>query len=766
MLDNPTFNAGHLLSIGVAVATWAWFFLLVVARVRRAGIAYEEPVLWLYGTPIRVVRIVSFLLLVGVGFLLPPGDSPTDIVDAVGVPLGLGLGAGFFVVALFAIPLTFFLRWRRKLQDVVYEPPSAAQMLMIMVLATAGLASAMAIPVVLSLLLGTDVPTLLERIDPAAALAPIASYLVLWFIPSIVGWLDMENDRDRVWVDSTGLVAFRWTVLGLLLLLVTGPLARIPGPDILVSFPAPFWLPLLIAPMAGVFYVVFWMLPILKLQAAVAEEDFLALERIGACRMLGAPVYLSYQNKSRIRGRVPSEPDKASKTCPTCLKPIDRVGDYYKLKFDACPHCGNFIPPIFNVHDYLNFQNEKLVPVIEEANTPGKKKKVRREQETRYTQELLHTLISVAVAERGTDVHMAVEGDEFLIRCRTDGVMRTLCSYDKIMERPVLNALKVISNLDITERRKPQDGSFKMELLGRNVDVRVNTSPVPGGEMAAARLLYSRGELSTLKDLGMTKRNERQTVELIRRASGLIAVVGPTGSGKSTTLYNCLESISTGDRNIITLEDPIEYKIDGVSQMQVNQAKGFTFATGLRSILRQDPDVIMVGEIRDGETATMAINAAATGHLVFTTLHSPDSVGAIGRLSDLGIEAQRYASSTLAILSQRLVRLNCRECSEEALLSREQLDREALEGAPEEIFHVRVSRGCPACRDTGFFGREGIYEFFVPDEPLRNMMAEKVSLPALRREARTRGMRTLLEDGLSKVLLGHTTLEEVLRVAR
>lgn len=766
MLDNPNFNAGHLFSIGVAVAIWAYFFFFVVVRVRRAGIVYEEPVLWLYGTPMRVTRVVSFLVFVGLGYSLPSRDSPADIVDRFGVPLGLGVGAGLFVIALIAIPLYFFLRWRRKLQDVVYDPPSAFQMLLIMVLATVGLAAAFAIPVALSLALGTDVPAMLERIDPATALSLISAYLVLWFIPSIVGWLDMENDRERLWVDSTGLVAFRWSVLGFLILLVMGPIARIPGPDMFLEVPAPPWLPLVVVFLAAIFYGLFWILPLQKLQAAVDEEDFLAIERIGACRMLGAPVLISYQSKSRIRGRQPAEPDRPSKTCPTCLKPIDRIGDYYKLKFDACPHCGNFIPPLFNVHDYLAYQNERLVPVIEEANTPGKKKKVRREQESRYTQELLHTLMSVAVAERGTDVHLAVEGDEFIVRCRTDGVMRTLCTYDKVMERPVINALKVMSNLDITERRKPQDGSFKMDVLDTGVDVRVNTSPLPGGEVAAARLLYSRGELATLKDLGMTRRNERQTVDLIRRASGLIAVVGPTGSGKSTTLYNCLETISTGDRNIITLEDPIEYKIDGVSQMQVNQAKGFTFATGLRSILRQDPDVIMVGEIRDSETATMAINAAATGHLVFTTLHSPDSVGAIGRLSDLGIEAQRYASSTLAILSQRLVRLNCRDCSTEAILTREQFDREGLPGAPEEVFYVRAGKGCPACRDTGFFGREGIYEFFIPDEPIRNMMAEKASLPALRREARAHGMRTLLEDGLAKVLLGDTTLEEVLRVAR
>jgi type II secretory ATPase GspE/PulE/Tfp pilus assembly ATPase PilB-like protein len=361
---------------------------------------------------------------------------------------------------------------------------------------------------------------------------------------------------------------------------------------------------------------------------------------------------------------------------------------------------------------------------------------------------------------------MSVEGENFIIRCRTDGVLYTLCSYSNLMERPLISALKIMSSLDITERRKPQDGSFKIEILGQNVDIRVNTSPVPGGEMAAARLMYSRGEIGSLDRLGMSRRNERAILELIRRSSGLIAVVGPTGSGKSTTLYNCLEGISSGDRNIITLEDPIEYKIDGVSQMQINQAKGFTFATGLRSILRQDPDVIMVGEIRDGETATMAVNAAATGHLVFTTMHSPDSIGAIGRLADLGIEPQRFASSTLLILSQRLVRLNCPECSADTVMAREQLDREGLYDAPEEYYNVRVGRGCPHCRDSGYYGREGIYEFFTPDDALRTMIAEKASLPALRREARARGMRTLLEDGITKVLLGRTTLEEVLRVAR
>jgi type II secretory ATPase GspE/PulE/Tfp pilus assembly ATPase PilB-like protein len=262
----------------------------------------------------------------------------------------------------------------------------------------------------------------------------------------------------------------------------------------------------------------------------------------------------------------------------------------------------------------------------------------------------------------------------------------------------------------------------------------------------------------------MNARNVSLFARLIARPSGLILVTGPTGSGKSTTLYNALESIATGERNIITLEDPIEYKVSGLTQMQINPKKGFTFATGLKTILRQDPDVIMVGEIRDQETAKMAIDAAATGHLVFSTLHAVDTIAVQGRVKDLGIEITRYADVMLLVLAQRLVRLTCPRCSEAEDITREQLAIAGLPGAPQPKYSVVRGKGCPHCHETGYRGREGIYEFFSPNDELRAMMGRGDSLQSLRRRARALGMRTILEDGLTKVLLGRTTLEEVMRV--
>jgi type II secretory ATPase GspE/PulE/Tfp pilus assembly ATPase PilB-like protein len=768
LLDSPSFNVTHITSMAVAALVWAYCLIFCVGRVKRAGIAFDEPILWLYGVYFRTFRGLMLPIALGMGYLLPARQPIEDYVAAWGLPLGLGLGWSLLVCGLIGVPLRLFLRWRANLRDVIYEPPTPGQVVLRFILAVLALGAVAALPFGAGLALGMDAATLIQSTDPATFLGLTLLYVFFWIMPALAGWRDAELERQSAWAGSTGLQAVRWGLLGLMAFLCLGLGAGIPGLDLVATLPLAPWIALCLAVGGAIAYAVLWILPITQLESRAADEDFLARERLAPARLFGLPAYLGYLMKSRARGQQKQSPDKAAKLCPTCLHVIDDIGAYHKLKFDACPHCGGFIPPLFGVMDYLEYQNRRLAPMIEEgADGAGKsKKRVRREEEARRVQELLHTLISVAVAERGTDLHLSTEGDRFVVRCRTDGVMRTLCSYDQAMERPMISSLKVMASLDITERRRPQDGSFKTEACGRTLDVRVNTSPVPTGEVAAARLLYSQGEIGSLAKLGMSRRNERQLLDAIRRSSGIILVVGPTGSGKSTTLYNCLDAISSGDRNIITLEDPIEYKIDGVSQMQVNETKGFTFATGLRSILRQDPDVIMVGEIRDAETAGMAISAAATGHLVFSTLHSPDSVGAIARLADLGVEQPRFAASTLLTVSQRLVRLNCTECSTEIVLKREELEREGLGGVPREAFDVRKGEGCPHCRDSGFYGREGIYEFFMPDEAMRAMIAERATLPALRTEARARGMRTLLEDGLTKVLMGHTTLEEVLRVAR
>jgi general secretion pathway protein E len=380
---------------------------------------------------------------------------------------------------------------------------------------------------------------------------------------------------------------------------------------------------------------------------------------------------------------------------------------------------------------------------------------------------LVNGLLSQAVKDRASDIHIECFENELVVRFRVDGMLYDVLSPPKRFQSALTSRVKVMSGLDIAEKRLPQDGRIRIRIAGRDIDIRVSTIPTAHGERIVLRLLDRAQALVDvdLDRLGFSGDNLRRLDRLIRQSHGIILATGPTGSGKTTTLYACLSRINSPEKNIITIEDPIEYQLRGVGQMQVNPKIDLTFANGLRSILRQDPDVIMVGEIRDSETAEIAIQAALTGHLVFSTLHTNDSFGAVSRLVDMGIEPFLVSSSILAVLAQRLVRRLCVECREEYIPTAAELARIGL-GASGFSGPLYRARGCRACRNTGYRGRMAIQELMVMDDDIRALVMRKADAAMIRRHCTSRGMKLLRQDGADRVLAGETTIEELLRVTQ
>jgi general secretion pathway protein E len=378
---------------------------------------------------------------------------------------------------------------------------------------------------------------------------------------------------------------------------------------------------------------------------------------------------------------------------------------------------------------------------------------------------LVNGLLSQAVKDRASDIHVEVFESDLVVRFRVDGMLYDVLSPPKRFHAAIASRIKVMSGLNIAEKRLPQDGRIRLRIAGRDIDIRVSTIPTAFGERIVMRLLDRAQALVDidLDRLGFSGDNLKKIDRLIRQSHGIILATGPTGSGKSTTLYACLSRINSPEKNIITIEDPIEYQLRGVGQMQVNPKIELTFASGLRSILRQDPDVIMVGEIRDGETAEIAIQAALTGHLVFSTLHTNDSFGALTRLIDMGIEPFLVSSSVLAVLAQRLLRVLCQNCRQPYTPSDHELVRIGLGG-------VRLSHpiykpvGCRACRNTGYRGRSAITELMVMDDEIRALVMQKADGSMIRRACTAKGMKLLRQDGAERVLAGQTSIEELLRV--
>jgi general secretion pathway protein E len=381
---------------------------------------------------------------------------------------------------------------------------------------------------------------------------------------------------------------------------------------------------------------------------------------------------------------------------------------------------------------------------------------------------LVNSILSQAVRDRASDIHLEPFERSLKVRYRIDGVLHEVLAPPKRLQSAITSRLKIMADLNIAERRLPQDGRITIRVRNREIDIRVSVIPTAFGERLVLRLLDKTGTMFNLEDIGFAKDLFETYNRLIHRSNGIILVTGPTGSGKTTTLYGTLHRINSPEVNILTVEDPIEYQLNGIGQVQVNPKIDLTFANGLRSFLRQDPDIIMVGEIRDRETAEIAIQASLTGHLVFSTLHTNDAASAVTRLLDMGVEPFLISSSVLAMMAQRLVRLLCPACRVAITPSPETLRELGLtvEDYTRQGGQCYRAQGCSACHGTGYRGRTGIYELLAMDDAIRALIMQQANASTIKTAAVQRGMRTLLQDGAWKVMQGLTTAEEVLRVTQ
>ncbi|MEZ0325481.1 MAG: type II secretion system ATPase GspE [Fimbriimonas sp.] len=380
---------------------------------------------------------------------------------------------------------------------------------------------------------------------------------------------------------------------------------------------------------------------------------------------------------------------------------------------------------------------------------------------------MVNGIFAQAARDAASDIHIEPYEREVKVRYRVDGMLSDMMRPPKRMHAAIISRIKILGEMNIAERRLPQDGRIRITIAGRQIDVRVSIVPTVYGERAVMRLLDKGTALLGLPELGMSPDTLEKFRKIISLPHGIILATGPTGSGKSTTLYASLQEIWSPTTNILTIEDPVEYQVPGISQVQVRPNIGLTFAHGLRSFLRQDPDVIMVGEIRDHETAEIAIHASLTGHLVFSTLHTNDAAGAVTRLLDMGVEPFLVASSVVGVIAQRLLRRVCSNCSEPTTFKPEALKAIGLHESDMAKANFRRGRGCDKCQNTGYKGRQGLYELLIVDEPVRRMTVERASSGDIKNYAvQAQGMRTLLYEGRQAVLAGKTTPDEVLRVSQ
>ncbi len=379
---------------------------------------------------------------------------------------------------------------------------------------------------------------------------------------------------------------------------------------------------------------------------------------------------------------------------------------------------------------------------------------------------LVNLIIIEALKKRASDIHLEAMEDQLRVRYRIDGILHDISSPAKRFQAAIISRLKIMAELNIAERRLAQDGRIRMRIGDKDIDFRVSTVPTLYGESVVIRILDKSSILMSLEDIGFSAEMYEKFSKLIKRPHGIILVTGPTGSGKTTTLYAVLEKINSPEKKIITLEDPVEYHLAGINQIPIKPKIGFTFATGLRSIVRQDPDIIMIGEMRDFETAEIAIHSALTGHLVFSTIHTNDAPGGMTRMVDMGVEGYLVASAVEGIMAQRLVRRICRSCREEIQPEKGVLEELNLARGSRRDIHIYHGRGCEECNFTGYMGRVGIFELLIMTDEIRHMILDSTSLSDLRDAAIRSGMTTLRKDGWEKVIAGETTINEVLRVTQ
>jgi general secretion pathway protein E len=377
---------------------------------------------------------------------------------------------------------------------------------------------------------------------------------------------------------------------------------------------------------------------------------------------------------------------------------------------------------------------------------------------------LVNAVLSQAIKEKASDIHIEPYEKEVVVRFRRDGILTEIVRAPKKLQASITSRIKIMGELNIAEKRLPQDGRIRVKIAGRDVDVRLSTVPTSHGERLVLRLLDTSAVLLDLEQLGFDKRNMDIFAKVIQQPHGIVLVTGPTGSGKTTTLYAALTSINRPEINILTVENPVEYQLEGIGQMQVNEKIDFTFGRALRAILRQDPDVVLIGEIRDLETAEIAVQASLTGHLVFATIHTNDACSTFTRLTDMGVEPFKSASTVMAIMAQRLVRTLCKHCKTPYKPPRHELSQLGIDGSVmgDDIMFYKP-KGCEVCV-TGYTGRAGLYELLVVDDEIKSLVVERHEATRIKRKAIENGMRTLRDDGAMKVLKGVTSYEEVIRV--
>jgi type IV pilus assembly protein PilB len=378
---------------------------------------------------------------------------------------------------------------------------------------------------------------------------------------------------------------------------------------------------------------------------------------------------------------------------------------------------------------------------------------------------IVNSIFSQAIRERASDIHIEPQDKKLRVRLRVDGVLREVSSFTRDIYAAIISRIKIMSNMDIAERRVPQDGRIKIFEAGREIDIRVSTLPTIIGEKIVMRILDKKAIILDINKLGFSENNLKIFKNLYIQSYGMILVTGPTGSGKSTTLYSTLGEVNTPEKNIVTVEDPVEYRMEGINQVLVNHKAGLDFASALRSILRQDPNIVMLGEIRDGETADIAIRAALTGHLVLSTLHTNDAPGAITRLTDMGVEPFLISSAVLGVLAQRLVRVICPECKEAYVPLPDSVERSFLGVKHDEKLVLYRGRGCSNCNHTGYRGRMSIHEVMPVNTEVRELTNSRASADEIRAAAVKIGMTSLQADGINKALQGFTSVQEVMRVA-
>ncbi|HEV8479726.1 MAG TPA: ATPase, T2SS/T4P/T4SS family [Candidatus Eisenbacteria bacterium] len=512
-------------------------------------------------------------------------------------------------------------------------------------------------------------------------------------------------------------------------------------------------------------------LPVVRLEGLEIDEHALSLvsEEL-ASRYLALPLALEGQRGGRAQALTVAMAD------PLNARAIEDIrfysGHFVRPVLAPASEIAESITHYYHLDTSMNevldrIASEEEIGDVKRIDTPGEPEAIDeliKESNGRPIVRLTNWLLTKAVNERASDIHIEPQEREIILRYRIDGLLQEIARLPKWAQAAIVSRIKVLANLDIAEKRQPQDGHFKVEIAQRPIELRVSTLPVTYGEKVVIRIVDQYRKPADIQTLGLNEKDLDDVRRLISRPQGIILVTGPTGSGKSTTLYSFLRHLYSETTNIVTVEDPVENQLPGINQCQVDEKAKKTFASALRAILRQDPDVIMIGEIRDAETAQIAFRASITGHLVFSTVHTNDAPSAVTRLIDVGLQPFMVASSLLAVMSMRLVRTICPKCREPYALEPARARQLGLQVSSEEPVIAYKGSGCAHCRNTGYFGRTGLFELLEINDDIRELINQGAPDSTIRLAAIDLGMKTLVEDGLEKVLEGQTTLDEVSRV--